>query len=206
RELLALGANEVPKAGGGQYWEDDSPRKRDGDLGYDANARMKDEILDEIAKSLFPQYSSLGEEEKRTQLQELKNRLKSARIMNLIEFGRPVHAEMEAILAAGRAGKSVRGGTLYTTTFPCHNCAKHIVGAGINEVIYIEPYPKSLAHPLHEDSISLVETVADSRVRFRPFVGVAPRRYETLFSVVTADGRHLRRKNPDGTVRSDSLG
>jgi len=176
RELLALGANEVPKAGGGQYWEDDNPRKRDGDLGYDANARMKDEILDEIANGLLPQYPLLGEEEKRTQLEELKNRLRSARIMNLIEFGRPVHAEMEAILAAGRASKSVRGGTLYTTTFPCHNCAKHIVGAGITEVIYIEPYPKSLAHPLHEDSISLVETDSDHRVRFRPFVGVAPSR------------------------------
>ena len=206
RELLALGANEVPKAGGGQYWEDDNPRKRDGDLGYDANARMKDEILDEIANGLLPQYPLLGEEEKRTQLEELKNRLRSARIMNLIEFGRPVHAEMEAILAAGRASKSVRGGTLYTTTFPCHNCAKHIVGAGITEVIYIEPYPKSLAHPLHEDSISLVETDSDHRVRFRPFVGVAPRRYEALFSVVTADGRQLRRKNSDGTVRRDSLG
>lgn len=36
--------------------------------------------------------------------------------MNLTEFGRAVHAEMEAILAAARVGIPVKGSTLYTTT------------------------------------------------------------------------------------------
>jgi len=126
--------------------------------------------------------------------------------MSLLEFGRPVHAEMEAILAAGRTGRSVRGGTLYTTTFPCHTCAKHIVGAGIKEVIYIEPYPKSLAVELHGDSVSLMEADSTGKVLFRPFVGVAPRRYEALFSMATADGRQLRRKDAEGRVRREALG
>ena len=47
------------------------------------------------------------------------------------------------------------GGTLYTTTFPCHNCTRHIVASGIAKVYYIEPYAKSLALELHNDAIEL---------------------------------------------------
>lgn len=205
RELLALGANEVPSPGGGQYWEDANPQ-RDGELGYDTNARMKEKILDEIASRIVKGYSRLERREQLEHIRHLAKRLQPARIMNLTEFGRPVHAEMEAILAAGRTGNSVRGGTLYTTTFPCHNCAKHIIGAGIREVIYIEPYPKSLADQLHSDAINLDHAETGGKVQFRPFVGVAPRRYEALFSVVTPDGRQLRRKDPEGFVRRDRLG
>ncbi|MEJ7655371.1 MAG: deaminase [Chloroflexia bacterium] len=46
-----------------------------------------------------------------------------------------MHAEMSALLDAGRRGVPVQGATLYTTTFPCHNCARHIVGAGIDRVV-----------------------------------------------------------------------
>ena len=42
---------------------------------------------------------------------------------------------------------------MFVTTFPCHYCARHIVSAGIDEVQYIEPYPKSQAIGLHRDSI-----------------------------------------------------
>ena len=56
-----------------------------------------------------------------------------------------VHAEMEALLSCARSGVSPVGGTLYSTTFPCHNCAKHIVAAGLRRVVYVEPYPKSRA-------------------------------------------------------------
>ena len=69
--------------------------------------------------------------------------------MDLIEFSRTVHAEMAAIVDAARRGVSVQDCNLYTTTFPCHECAKHIVAAGIRRVVYIEPYPKSQALSLH---------------------------------------------------------
>jgi len=73
---------------------------------------------------------------------------------------------------------------LYTTTFPCHNCARHIIAAGIKKVFYIEPYEKSLALELHADSIELEppdEEVIGKKVIFLHFEGVAPRQYSNLF-------------------------
>jgi tRNA(Arg) A34 adenosine deaminase TadA len=116
---------------------------------------------------------------------------------------------MEAITAAARMGIQIDGTTLYTTTFPCHNCAKHIVASGIKRVVYIEPYPKSLALDLHSDSIALDEVEHEEvrdKVMFEPFVGIAPRRYEDLFSTVTQEGKRLRRKAADGTIRKEPLG
>ena len=60
---------------------------------------------------------------------------------------------MDALLSAGRDGVSTVGARLFVTTFPCHYCARHIVSAGVYEVQYIEPYPKSRALNLHDDSI-----------------------------------------------------
>jgi deoxycytidylate deaminase len=49
-----------------------------------------------------------------------------------------VHAEVSAILAAA---ERARGGTLYTTTFPCFQCAEKITQVGIKTVYYSEAYP-----------------------------------------------------------------
>ena len=43
------------------------------------------------------------------------------------------HAEYKAIIGIP---PSVRGCTLYVTKYPCHECAKVIVQAGIIEVVY----------------------------------------------------------------------
>lgn len=103
--------------------------------------------------------------------------------MNVIEFGRAVHAEMTALMDAAGRGVSVHGATMYTTTFPCHLCARHVVAAGIKRLVYVEPYPKSLAAQLYPDSIQVDEAGGDSSlVSFVPFVGVAPRQYMNLFS------------------------
>jgi hypothetical protein len=83
---------------------------------------------------------------------------------------------------------------MYVTTFPCHNCAKHIVAAGIERVIFVEPYPKSLATTLHDDSIAIDDEEAKDKVRFLPFVGVAARRYFDLFSMRLSSGLPLKRK------------
>lgn len=45
------------------------------------------------------------------------------------------HAELNAILNC--AGGSVRGCTVYTTLFPCNECAKAIIQSGISEVVYM---------------------------------------------------------------------
>ena len=107
---------------------------------------------------------------------------------------------MEALFACARAGISPRGGTLYTTTFPCHNCTKHIVASGIKRVVYVEPYPKSLAGELHSDSIAF-ESEGVGKVTYQAFVGVGPRRYFDLFSMKLSSGYPMVRKNEDGSIK-----
>lgn len=46
-----------------------------------------------------------------------------------------VHAELNAILNA--SGKSMRGSKIYVALFPCNECAKAIIQAGIKEVVYL---------------------------------------------------------------------
>jgi tRNA(Arg) A34 adenosine deaminase TadA len=94
---------------------------------------------------------------------------------------------MDALLSAAREGMSTVGCRLFVTTYPCHYCARHIVTAGIDEVQFIEPYPKSRAIDLHADSIQVSvqnwqpRSRDGDRVLFRPFVGVAPRMYRRAF-------------------------
>ena len=115
--------------------------------------------------------------------------------MDILEFGRQIHAEMSALVDAARLGRSVVGSTLYCTTFPCHMCAKLIMGAGIKRVVYIEPYPKSYAEDMYSHSISLEMGVASEEptILFQPFTGVAPFRYRDLFE-------KGRRKNRNGVA------
>lgn len=49
-----------------------------------------------------------------------------------------IHAEVWALLAAGTRA---RGGTLYTTTFPCFQCTEKIIQTGISTVCFTEAYP-----------------------------------------------------------------
>ena len=46
-----------------------------------------------------------------------------------------VHAELNAIL--NNRGKSLQGSKLYVGLFPCNECAKAIIQAGVHEVIYL---------------------------------------------------------------------
>ena len=50
-----------------------------------------------------------------------------------------IHAEENAVIEAGRA--KTMGGTIYITTFPCLMCAKTLVQAGIERIVYDRPYP-----------------------------------------------------------------
>jgi len=214
-EVISLGTNEVPCAGGGQYWGGEAD-DRDFVRGYDANEKMKYECLREVLESLQgDEWRGLSAQEQQGRVFDLAAKLANSRLMNLTEFGRAVHAEMEAILSAARLGVSVRGKSLFVTTFPCHNCAKHIVGSGLRRVVYIEPYAKSLADRLHGDAIafSLGEEYREGeggqhprRIPFEPFCGVAPRRFSDLFGMVERDGTRIKRKVRGGEVRRDPTG
>lgn len=54
-----------------------------------------------------------------------------------------VHAERNAILNSH--GADLRDSTLYVTLFPCYECAKSIVQAGIKKVIYLRMYSNETA-------------------------------------------------------------
>jgi deoxycytidylate deaminase len=200
-DIVSVGTNEVPKAGGGLYWCDDEPDHRDFTLGFDTNDKIRANIVAEILQHLRDA-GWFTEEKKQIDIETLvklaitgKQRVlpKTLQVMNVTEFGRSVHAEMAALMDAARRGAPVSGASLYTTTFPCHNCAKHIVASGIRSVVYVEPYPKSLAGYLHIDAIEVNGTGGGNAVNFRPFVGISPRRYLDLFTAV-------ERKGSDGKV------
>lgn len=199
--VVATGTNEVPRAGGGLYGGILSPNQsRDPDPNddfrcfvhnrYCTNTRQQNEIIDELIMSIDE--LDLAEDK-----DELRRRIRQSRIGKLLEFSRSVHAEMDALLSAGRSGISTVGTRLLVTTFPCHSCARHIVAAGVEEVQYIEPYLKSQAIPLHGDSIvtdpknwsppTRLDTQPGTRpnVLFRAFIGVAPRLYRRAFLMDT---------------------
>ena len=80
-----------------------------------------------------------------------------------------VHAEERAI--ARVRGRDLSEATLYTTTFPCLNCAKLITDSGLKRIIYVEPYPERES----------VRFLAENRIETVPFEGVKARSFHKLF-------------------------
>lgn len=197
-DIISTGANDVPKFGGGLYWPTNECNKIKDERDYvwqkDTNEVERTKIIDQVIETI------LGSDSDTETINNAKERLKKSRIGDLTEFGRAVHAEMEALLQAARTGISVRDSRLFTTTFPCHNCAKHIVAAAIQEVIYIEPYPKSFALDLHKDSIDNDGQNSTDKVNFRQFVGIGPRKFIDLFSMNLGNGRKIKRKSQEKIV------
>jgi len=66
-----------------------------------------------------------------------------------------------------------------------------LISAGIERVVYIEPYPKSMTKELYRRAVRVDEDMADQNaVIFDSFVGVSPRRYADLFEMPKRkDGR-----------------
>lgn len=179
-ELLGVGSNDVPKFGGGLYSiEDASNDHRCFKWGSKIchNDNRKERLYEKIWTTLKDE-NIIGA---KINYDKLKSALQNTDIKNLIEYSRSVHAEMEALISVARGSKSgLVGATLYCTTFPCHNCARHIVASGISRVIYIEPYPKSLAMELHKDAISVKENIKN-KVVFLQYDGVAPKNVVRFF-------------------------
>lgn len=194
-QLLAVGTNDVPKAGGGIYWpgpydyRDFRFAERD-----EPNAEMKRVILADLLvrlqdEGVLAENITLDD----ASIVRIGQNLKESRFMSITEYGRAVHAEMSAITDCARRGVSTAGSRLFCTTFPCHNCAKHIVAAGIREVIYIEPYPKSHVASLFSDSIALDRVPTENQIAFSSFVGFAPTRFADLFQMPKRvdDDKHI---------------
>lgn len=193
--VVATGCNDVPAPGGGLYWGG-ARDQRDHVVGRDANEHHREQIVDDVARHVAAELKLGGAD-----LDRIRQACRRTRLLDITEFGRPVHAEMDALLSCARAGVEPIGATLFSTTFPCHNCAKHLVAAGVRRVVYIEPYEKSQALELHGDAIALDDHGDPGRrerdpekVVFEPFVGVGPRRYFDLFSMKLSNGYPLKRK------------
>lgn len=194
-EIISTGCNDVPRFGGGLYSfpnlipDDRCVHKGGGKCFNDEYKHaLHGEIASEIDRSIKAWPEDIKTKIEPKDLEKLIEGIyENTRLKSLIEFSRSVHAEMEAIISVARGGNTgVIGGTLYTTTFPCHSCARHIVAAGIHSVYFIEPYEKSLAKELHDDSIAFeVEEQKGAttlKVAFLHYEGVAPRKFQTFFS------------------------
>ena len=62
------------------------------------------------------------------------------------EICRGLHAEQNAIIQAARYGINITGASIYVNTQPCVVCAKMLINAGIEEIVYQNPYPDELFH------------------------------------------------------------
>lgn len=172
--VVSLGKNDVPKPFGGLYSADDGEHDHrcihKGGKCYNDTHKLK--IKNRIIQTL--------QKNKIENIQSVVDEIYESGISSLIEFSRSIHAEMDAITTIARRGNaSTDGCYLYTTTYPCHNCARHIVASGIKRVFYIQPYEKSLALDLHDDAIT--GSNQSGKVSFEAFEGVSPRRYSKFF-------------------------
>ena len=186
-DIVAIGRNDVPKASGGLYGEEDGEHDDRCFKQHDhacANVKGKNRIYNKIETKIAESFGVDNGDSKVVQIIEALK--EEGEIKDLLEYSRAVHAEMDAITTAARNGSfPLKSTILFSTTFPCHHCARHIVASGIKRVYYIEPYEKSLATKLHPDSITLDsqgDEESESRVVFLHFEGVAPKRYLDLFT------------------------
>jgi dCMP deaminase len=79
---------------------------------------------------------------------------------------RTIHAETNAIIQAALHGVSTRGSTCYVTHFPCINCTKALINAGITRLIY------NVAYRVDENAVEFLRTanVEVAQVAFDPNV------------------------------------
>jgi deoxycytidylate deaminase/dephospho-CoA kinase len=80
-----------------------------------------------------------------------------------------IHAEVAALFAAGRRA---RGATLYTTSFPCFQCAEKIAQAGVGSIVYTEPYP----------DVKAGKRIDLAGIKVERFEGVRSARFHEIFS------------------------
>jgi dCMP deaminase len=67
------------------------------------------------------------------------------------EVCRALHSEQNAIVQAALHGVSTKGSSIYITTQPCSLCAKMIINAGIERVIFEGDYPDKFALEMLQD-------------------------------------------------------
>jgi dCMP deaminase len=72
------------------------------------------------------------------------------------ELCRGVHAEQNAVIQGAYFGVSIKGASVYTTNFPCVLCAKIMLNAGIEEIVYLDNYVDELSKTILDEAGILV--------------------------------------------------
>ncbi|GAB2537622.1 deoxycytidylate deaminase [Nocardia heshunensis] len=189
-EIVALGTAEVPVGGGGQYWDGDPADARDFVLGSDPATVARSETVTALLSVLTARFHvtlpQSAAEIAESLLREFDTDQGSFGVghggsaaQSFESLGRVVHAEMAALLSAARSGMAVTGHSLYVTALPCRQCLRHLVYAGLEQVVYFGP---RLPDPplFHRDSVT-VGSHEERRLELSPFLGVAPGAYPLLF-------------------------
>lgn len=65
---------------------------------------------------------------------------------------RSLHAEQNALLQAAMIGIPCAGAGMYVTCQPCNSCAKMLVNAGIERVVYEGDYPDEFTLEIFRDA------------------------------------------------------
>lgn len=65
-----------------------------------------------------------------------------------VEICRGLHAEQNALIQAAKYGIPLEGSTIYVTLEPCVTCAKMLVNAGIQRIVYEEQYVDQLSRDI----------------------------------------------------------
>ncbi|MBI1757174.1 MAG: dCMP deaminase family protein, partial [Fimbriimonas ginsengisoli] len=77
---------------------------------------------------------------------------------------RSLHAEQNALLQAAMLGVACQGATVYVTCQPCNTCAKMLINAGIQRVIYEGDYPDEFSKELFREAMMDVQVYRDGQL------------------------------------------
>ncbi|MGE3128134.1 MAG: cytidine/deoxycytidylate deaminase family protein [Fimbriimonadaceae bacterium] len=78
---------------------------------------------------------------------------------------RSLHAEQNALLQAAMIGIPCMGSSIYVTCQPCNTCAKMLINAGIERVIFEGEYPDPFSLELFQESGTEVLRFAEGELQ-----------------------------------------
>ena len=79
-----------------------------------------------------------------------------------------IHSEANALMKLAKNGGGSDGATIYCTHSPCYDCAKLILQAGIQRVVFTNVYCRDSLGFMRERGLKLVCIKPDNRVHARP--------------------------------------
>lgn len=86
----------------------------------------------------------------------------------LTKYASVIHAEQNAIYNILGLGIAIVGSTIYTTLFPCNECAKAIIQCGIQEVVFM-----GMDHAngiISDNTAAAIDRFVDSDIKLRQFI------------------------------------